>query len=46
LSVLKLIEQRRGSIEILDPEGLTDAACDCYGIVNEYTARVSGLTKP
>jgi hypothetical protein len=30
LGALKLIEQRRGSIEITNPKGLKDAACDLW----------------
>jgi CRP-like cAMP-binding protein len=46
LSALKLIEQRRGSIEIINLEGLKEAAWDCYGTVNEYAERLRGAAKP
>jgi hypothetical protein len=36
----KLIEQGRGRVVIIDPDGLKNAACDCYDIVNAYAARV------
>jgi len=42
LSTLKLIKQHRGSVEIIDLEGLKAASCDCYEIVNAYIHRVSG----
>jgi CRP-like cAMP-binding protein len=41
LSGLKLIEQRRGSIEIVNPDGLKRTACDCYDIINDYVARLN-----
>jgi hypothetical protein len=33
-----LINYSRGNIEILDPEGLAQAACTCYEIVREAGA--------
>jgi CRP-like cAMP-binding protein len=46
LSALKLIEQHRGSVEIIDPTGLKEAACDCYDVINDYADRVNGRPKP
>jgi CRP-like cAMP-binding protein len=31
-----LIEYRRGTIRILDPEGLEKAACECYSILKDH----------
>jgi CRP-like cAMP-binding protein len=45
LSALNLIRQHRGSVEIINLEGLTAASCDCYEIVNAYAERVSGPRK-
>jgi CRP-like cAMP-binding protein len=45
LCELQLIEQGRGRVEIIDPDGLKSAACDCYDIVNAYAARVLGNGK-
>jgi CRP-like cAMP-binding protein len=42
---LQLIEQGRGRVEIIDPDGLKSAACDCYDIVNAYAVRVLGNGK-
>ena len=30
-----LIRYRRGWVEILDPEGLTEAACECYEVIRD-----------
>jgi CRP-like cAMP-binding protein len=46
LNALHLIEQRRGSVEIIDPAGLKEAACDCYDVINAYADRVNGGPKP
>jgi CRP-like cAMP-binding protein len=37
-----LISYRRGELEILDPAGLADAACECYGIINEHFEQAMG----
>jgi CRP-like cAMP-binding protein len=37
-----LIKYRRGHIEILDAEGLQDAACECYGNINQYYRTLTG----
>jgi CRP-like cAMP-binding protein len=37
-----LIKYRRGRIEILDAEALQDAACECYGSINEYYRILTG----
>jgi len=34
LQARKLIDYNRGSIRILDHEGLEAAACECYALVN------------
>jgi len=39
LSQAGLIAGRRGRIEILDPAGLREAACECYGRVEQFLAR-------
>jgi CRP-like cAMP-binding protein len=33
LQKLRLIDYRRGKIQILDPRGLEDSACECYLLV-------------
>jgi hypothetical protein len=42
---MNLIKQHRGSVEIINPEGLAAASCDCYEIVNAYADRVSGPSR-
>jgi CRP-like cAMP-binding protein len=37
-----LIKYRRGRIELLDTEGLHDAACECYGTINNYYHTLTG----
>ncbi|MGE0750357.1 MAG: Crp/Fnr family transcriptional regulator [Variibacter sp.] len=37
-----LITTHRGYVEIADAEGLTDAACECYGAINDQLARLTG----
>jgi CRP-like cAMP-binding protein len=41
-----LIIYSRGNIEILDPDGLAEAACTCYGIVKEAGAGVAAAAVP
>ena len=37
-----LIKYSRGKVTILDPEGLEDASCECYGVVRAQHARLLG----
>jgi DNA-binding GntR family transcriptional regulator len=39
----KLIEYRRGKVEILDRKGLENAACECYGIIRGEDDRLGVL---
>jgi CRP-like cAMP-binding protein len=34
-----LIRYRRGRIEVLDPEGLAEAACECYAVIRDEYER-------
>ena len=36
LKLEKLIDYRRGTIEILDRRGLENCACECYGVIKSY----------
>lgn len=38
----RLINYRRGSIELLDPAGLENAACECYRVLREMYRRSYG----
>jgi CRP-like cAMP-binding protein len=40
LKAIKLIKYRRGLIELVDPEGLLEAACECYGALKLQEARL------
>jgi Crp-like helix-turn-helix protein len=40
-----LIKYARGKIQILDVEALRDGACECYGTVKGYYARLLGPDK-
>lgn len=42
LAAKKLIKNTRGTIEVLDRQGLEDAACECYEIVNTEYNRLLG----
>ncbi len=42
LAAKKLIENRRGTISVLDRQGLESAACECYQIVNTEYNRLLG----
>ncbi len=42
LAKKKLIKNTRGTMEVLDRQGLEDAACECYGIVNAEYNRLLG----
>ena len=35
-----LIRYRRGRIEIIDLQGLTETSCECYGAVKQYSAKL------
>ena len=35
-----LIRHRKGQLEVLDREGLEDAACECYRVVRDRYARL------
>jgi len=37
-----LISYRRGIVQILDPGGLEEAACECFGTVKEEYDRLLG----
>jgi CRP-like cAMP-binding protein len=37
-----LISHRRGHVTVLDREGLKDASCECYGVVNDELKRLMG----
>jgi Mn-dependent DtxR family transcriptional regulator len=39
----KLIEYRRGKVEILDRKGLESAACECYQIIRGEDDRLGVL---
>jgi hypothetical protein len=42
LQAAGFIKYARGKIQILDPEGLQDGACECYETVNRHYARLLG----
>ena len=42
LAAKKLIKNTRGTIEVLDRQGLEEAACECYQIVNTEYNRLLG----
>ncbi len=42
LAARNLIKNTRGTIEVLDRQGLEDAACECYAIVNAEYNRLLG----
>jgi CRP-like cAMP-binding protein len=42
LQAVGLITYRRGHIQLLDVEGLTEAACECYSTINDYYRQLSG----
>jgi CRP-like cAMP-binding protein len=42
LSSAGLISYHRGDVKIADREGLEDAACECYGAVNDEAQRLLG----
>ena len=42
LSEAGLIAYARGHVRVLDRPGLTDAACECYGVVNAELRRLMG----
>jgi len=42
LAVRKLIKNVRGSITVLDRQGLEDAVCECYAVVNAEYNRLLG----
>ena len=42
LAIKKLIKNSRGTITVIDRQGLEDAACECYQIVNEEYNRLLG----
>ncbi len=42
LAAKKLIKNTRGTIEVLDRQGLEEAACECYEIVNTEYNRLLG----
>jgi len=42
LQAAGLIKYRRGRIEVLDTEALQDAACECYGTINNYYHTLTG----
>lgn len=42
LAAKKLIKNTRGTIEVLDRQGLEDASCECYEIVNSEYNRLLG----
>jgi len=42
LQTAGLIKYRRGRIEIVDPEGLQDVACECYGTINGFYKALTG----
>lgn len=42
LATRKLIKNTRGTIEVLDRQGLEEAACECYQIVNTEYNRLMG----
>ncbi len=42
LAAQHLIENNRGTITVIDRQGLEDAACECYAVVNEEYNRLLG----
>ncbi len=42
LAARKLIKNTRGTITIIDRQGMEDAACECYQIVNTEYNRLLG----
>ncbi len=42
LAIRKLIKNTRGTIEVIDRQGLEDASCECYEIVNSEYNRLLG----
>jgi hypothetical protein len=40
LQAADLIRYRRGAIEVLDLEGLREAACECYQGVRDHVVRL------
>jgi CRP-like cAMP-binding protein len=40
LQAIQMIKYRRGNIEITDPDGLRDTACECYEAVRNQHARL------
>ncbi len=42
LAARKLIKNTRGTIEVIDRQGLEDASCECYEIVNSEYNRLLG----
>nr|WP_249167743.1 Crp/Fnr family transcriptional regulator [Bradyrhizobium elkanii] len=45
LQAAGLIKYARGKIQIVDAEALQDGACECYGTVKRYYARLLGSAK-
>ena len=42
LAARKLIRNRRGTMTVIDRDGLEDAACECYGVVKTEYDRILG----
>jgi hypothetical protein len=32
----KLIEYRRGAVQVVNRKKLEDSACECYGVIRQY----------
>jgi hypothetical protein len=37
----ELIEYTRGAVKIVNRKKLEDAACECYGVIRQYNARLA-----
>ena len=37
----KLIEYRRGAVQVVNRKKLEDSACECYGVIRQYHWRAS-----
>jgi hypothetical protein len=44
LQAIKLISYRRGHIQILDRDGIAEAACECYEATKSQAARLTAAS--